>query len=120
MTISHATATPNAVVTSTASVQHPPLVVTGGFTFAATEGQAAISQPLATFIDPIQNSEPLSSYSAQIAWGDGTTSAALITLDSLTLIFTVMGSHTYQEEGTRMPPLERRIIAIANSGLLVS
>jgi subtilisin-like proprotein convertase family protein len=101
VTISHATATPNAVVTSTASVQHPPLVVTGGFTFTATEGQASISQPLATFIDPIQNSEPLSSYSAQIAWGDGTTSAALITLDSLTLVFTVMGSHTYQEEGTQ-------------------
>src|SRR5205814_94723 len=98
VTISHATA-PNATATSTADVVHPPLIVTGGSIFDAVEGISAVDLPVATFIDPVQASEAISTFSASINWGDGTSSAANITVDTATRIFTVRGTHTYGEEG---------------------
>ncbi|HEV3342525.1 MAG TPA: DUF4214 domain-containing protein, partial [Pirellulales bacterium] len=67
-------------------------------TAAATEG-AAFNGILATFIDAA-GSEPIGDYKATIDWGDGTVrSNATVAFNSG--VFTVSGTHTYAEEGTR-------------------
>ncbi len=105
VTIQHGTAQNRSAISS-ANVVHPPLVVTGGLTYAAIEGKL-MTLPVATFTDPVQGSEATSNYSATVNWGDGTsdvtgvTGRVFITVDQATGIFTVHGVHTYSEEGTR-------------------
>lgn len=77
-----------------------PLVGTGGFTYSASEGAAPTDQAVATFTDPGAPGLP-SDYSADIDWGDGTTTPAdAITQDAQTQVFSVSGSHAYADEGT--------------------
>jgi len=80
-------------------VQANPLpVVATGTTFTGTEGTALANQTVATFADP-GGAGPLTDYSADIDWGDGTASSAgTITVNSG--VFTVSGGHTYADEGT--------------------
>jgi hypothetical protein len=68
-----------------------------GTTIAATEG-AAFSGTVATFTDPDPNSTA-GEYSATIDWGDGSSSAGVIS-GSTGGPFTVSGTHTYVDEGT--------------------
>jgi FG-GAP-like repeat len=86
-------------VTSTANVVDASVVATGGFTVTAAEGSDSGSQTVATFTDPA-GPEALTDYSANIAWGDGTTSSGTITFNSSNSTFTVSGNHTYAEEGS--------------------
>src|SRR5207249_301721 len=44
------------------------------------------------------NTEPASAFAAVINWGDGTSSAGTVALSGGT--YTVLGSHTYTDEGT--------------------
>src|SRR5439155_1023412 len=97
VTISHDATTPQ-VVTDTATITDPAVVPTGGFTFNAVEGSLSASQTVATFTDP-GGPEALTDYAASIDWGDGSSSAGTITVSGG--VFTVKGSHTYAEEGTR-------------------
>jgi hypothetical protein len=64
--------------------------------FSATEGQPLTSVPVATFTD--KSGAALSSYVVTISWGDGATSAGQV-VDNGNGNFTVLGSHTYTEEG---------------------
>jgi hypothetical protein len=93
-------ATAKHTVNSVAVVTEVPIVPVGGFTVTATEGTASTSQPVATFTDPA-GAEALSSYSADIAWGDGSTTPGIITFagNSGSGTFTVSGSHNYADEG---------------------
>jgi hypothetical protein len=72
-----------------------PLAATGQ-TLTATEG-AQLSGVVATFTDA-DPSATLAQYSANIAWGDGSTSPGSISVGVSG--FTVSGTHTYMEEGT--------------------
>jgi len=76
----------------------PPVVATGGLTVTGTEGVMSNSQPVATFTDP-RGADPAGNYAATIDWGDQSTSAGTITLDSSTGVYTVSGAHAYAEEG---------------------
>jgi PKD repeat protein len=96
VTIHHDTAA-DVTVVSTADVADIPVVAIGGFGFSSVEGVASASQPLATFTDPA-GIVPQSTYSADIDWGDNTSSTGEITLAGS--LFTVGGSHTYAEEGS--------------------
>jgi hypothetical protein len=91
-------ATAQHTVHNVAIVTEVPIVPVGGFTVTATEGTASTSQPVATFTDPA-GAEALSSYSADIAWGDSSTTAGTITFDASSGTFTVSGSHNYADEG---------------------
>src|SRR5207253_11424453 len=83
---------------STATISDPAVVPTGGFRLTAVEGVGSGSQTVATFTDP-GGAEILTDYSASIEWGDSSTSSGTITLSAG--VFTVRGSHTYAEEGTK-------------------
>jgi hypothetical protein len=70
------------------------VVAEGGYILTATPGVLSTPQTLATFSDP-RGPSPLADYSAQISWGDQTSSAGALTFDATTGVFTVTGSHTY-------------------------
>jgi len=97
VSISHASAA-TATVTSSATVSDPSVVATGGYTFAAVEGATAAVQTVATFTDP-GGPEATADYSATIKWGDGATTAGVISFDAASGVFTVAASHPYSEEG---------------------
>ncbi len=78
----------------------------GHFTFAApisillnsaVEGQPLTNVPVAVFTD--SSGAPLSSYTATIFWGDGSSSAGQVVATSTPNTFLILGSHTYAEEG---------------------
>ena len=98
-----------ATVNPTARVAYPPLVVTAVATINTTFGASLTSQTVATFTDPglVANlaalgiSDPTTQFSASINWGDGSAAAAgVITYNSTTQIFSVIGSHTYAQAGS--------------------
>jgi hypothetical protein len=92
LTISHDVA-PDAVVHSSATVSDPAVIAIGGFTVNAVEGTNSGTQVVATFTDP-GGAEPLTDYSADINWGDGTpVSSGAISFAGGT--FTIKGDHTY-------------------------
>jgi hypothetical protein len=63
---------------------------------SATEGQPLTNVPVAIFTD--NSGAPLGSYVATIFWGDGSMSVGQVVADS-NGTFTVLGTHTYLEEG---------------------
>src|SRR2546425_3255781 len=96
--VSHDTA-PTASVASSATVSDPAVSPTGGFTVTAVEGADSGAQTVATFTDP-GGAEVVGDYAASINWGDGSlASSGSITLSGA--VFTVKGTHTYAEEGTK-------------------
>src|SRR5205814_674378 len=95
ITVGHCTA-PAGTATTKFNVSDPAVKTTGGPAFSVAEGAAIGSAVLATFTDP-GGAEPLSDYTASVAWGDGQTSAGTISVSGGA--FTVVGGHTYAEEG---------------------
>jgi hypothetical protein len=89
---------PNATVASTAQAADAPVIAQGGFTVSATSGVAFSGQTVATFYDPV-GPDGLAVYSANIAWGDGGTSAGSIAFNPVTNLFTVSGGHDYAVGG---------------------
>ncbi|MGH7138219.1 MAG: DUF4214 domain-containing protein, partial [Pirellulales bacterium] len=75
----------------------PGVNARGGQDITATEGVAIGAVQVAEFSDPICNLP--SDYSADIRWGDGTTSAGSISFNSSTGVYSITGNHTYTEEG---------------------
>ncbi len=69
---------------------------TGGYSVAATQGLPTGDQVVATFIDP-GGAGPVEDYSADIDWGDGSTSAGVVSYSAG--VFTVAGSHTFVSPG---------------------
>jgi hypothetical protein len=76
VTIHHDAAT-DVTVTSMAVATDRSVVATGSFAFSAVEGNLSTTQTVASFTDPA-GSETVGNYSAQIAWGDNSTSAGTI------------------------------------------
>ena len=98
VTITHDTSSP-VTITASITVSDPSVVATPA-TLTAVEGASATFN-VATFTDP-GGAEVVGDYSATIAWGDGTqTSNATIALNSG--VFTISGTHTYAEEGSKSP-----------------
>jgi subtilase family serine protease len=64
----------------------------------ATEGQPLNNVAVANFTDPT-GSQPVSDYTATIAWGDGAVTSGTIVADGGNT-YTVLGSHTYINAGT--------------------
>jgi hypothetical protein len=95
VTLTH-DAAPAATATDTATVSDPAVLATGGFTVGASEGSDSGLQTVATFTDPA-GAEALGDYAASIAWGDGSSSAGVLSVSNGT--FTVQGHHLYAEEG---------------------
>ena len=96
VTITHETV--SATVTSFAFVSEEPEevpTVVGGFSINAVEGQA-FTAAVASFTD---GNEPASEFTATISWGDGTVSQGTISGPDQNGVFTVIGSHTYAEDG---------------------
>ena len=63
-----------------------------------TQG-VALSEAVATFTDP-NGAAPVGNYTATVAWGDGQSSAAMISFDPASGTFTVTaGGHSYQSQG---------------------
>ena len=73
-------------------------ITASGTTFGATEG-ASFSGAIATFTDP-DTAATASEYSATIDWGDGSPTDTGVITGSLGS-FSVSGTHTYTEEGTK-------------------
>ncbi|HWB13784.1 MAG TPA: choice-of-anchor Q domain-containing protein [Pirellulales bacterium] len=85
----------SATATSTANVSDPAVNATS-VAISATKGVMA-TVAVATFTDP-GGAEPTSDYSAKIVWGDGQTSAGVIS--EANGVFTVTGTNTYAGSGT--------------------
>src|SRR5262249_24091541 len=96
VTLRHLTAEPQ-MVTSTATVSDPPVVVTAK-NLAVAEGAPTGLVTVATFTDP-GGPEALGQYAATINWGDGTpTTTGVISFSGG--VFIVQGGHTYAEESS--------------------
>jgi hypothetical protein len=88
-----------AAVQSTANVSNTTVTITvTGTTIAPTEGNA-FSGTVATFTD-VDQTDPVSAYTAKITWGDGSTSLGTVQTTSTQGKFTVSGAHTYAEAGS--------------------
>ncbi len=85
----------SAQVSSTATVADAPLTAAGIPVNAAEN--APFTLPVATFTDADPNAS-LSDYQATIAWGDGQSSPGSLSMNSQGVV-TVLGSHSYAEEG---------------------
>nr|MDP9122448.1 hypothetical protein [Acidobacteriota bacterium] len=88
--------TATAQVTSTAKVGTGNSLAAAPVNFSAGEG-APFNGPVATFTDS-DITRTAASFTASIAWGDGTTSAG--TVSGAAGSFTVSGQHIYPDEGT--------------------
>jgi hypothetical protein len=68
----------------------------GARAVTATEG-TSFTGPVGAFTDP--NNNPVSSFTANILWGDGSNSSGTITAGPGTGVYTVSGTNQYLEEG---------------------
>src|SRR5207302_721057 len=84
-----------ASATDAATVHDAALSATNGAGLTATEGAPA-STTVATFTDANPGASTADFAGTTIAWGDGSSSAATVTLSGS--IFSVKGAHRYEEE----------------------
>jgi hypothetical protein len=90
------------VFTTTATISDPAVALSAaGISTHTIEGASTGSLTLAKFTDP-GGPDATGNYSATIAWGDGTTTAASISLSGNVFTVTSTG-HTYGDEGTYSP-----------------
>jgi len=87
------------VVTGPQGPQATPVTATGGLHLTPIVGTPLANVAVATFTDP-SGVGPFSNYSADVAWGDGTSSAGTISFNAANGTFTVSGSHTYVAPGS--------------------
>ena len=83
--------------TSALTVADAPLSASGASTITGTEGATISNATTATFTDADPNGV-VADYVASINWGDGTSSAGVISASGTS--FVVKGSHAYTEEGS--------------------
>ncbi|HJT36648.1 MAG TPA: DUF4214 domain-containing protein [Pirellulales bacterium] len=88
---------PNATA-NIAATTTPQLSPIKQWTVSVTVGQSTANQDLVTFGDSVHL--PPSDYSAEINWGDGTTSSGTIAYDPGSWTFTAFGDHSYAQPGT--------------------
>ena len=99
----------SAAPTSKATVSNPVVIPPGGSVLkgtavsaAGTKGLAFSGLLLATFTDT-KTGQPVSAYNATINWGDGTSSAGVVSFNTTTKLFQVAGAHTYHKAATFNP-----------------
>jgi hypothetical protein len=92
----NAPGTASATTTSTATVAERDALTGSAAPISTTEG-TAVSGAVATFSDAFTGNTA-SDFTASIDWGDGTSSAGLVSGSGAA--FTVSGSHTYTASGT--------------------
>lgn len=85
-------------ITCIAATTASDITVNAAAISGLVEGLVSSSGPVASFVDS-NSPGSVADYSALIRWGDGTTSAGTILLESAGR-FTVAGSHAYAEEGS--------------------
>ena len=91
-----------AIVSATAAVAQAPLSAAAA-PLAAVEGVAVpAGTMLASFTDT-GGPDPISAYSATVAWGDGTTGAATVQQNGANFRVVSAAAHTYAEEGSYTP-----------------
>ena len=95
--INHGASLP-VTVGSVYSVADSPLVLTAAAAVTASEGILLNNVPVATFTD-LGGPEPLGDYTADVDWGDGSTSPGNITFSSATGVFSIAASHLYSVAG---------------------
>jgi hypothetical protein len=103
ITILHDATAPQ-VVTNTAVVADPAVVVTAGAGFSATAGVAPSVHTLATFTDPGGPETTGTPYKGTVAWGDGSSSTATLANGGIVLgsdgqTFSVNLAHRYTDGG---------------------
>ena len=99
VTVAHGAAPPApTTVTASAAVANPA-VVASPVAVLATAGAALSGVPVATFTDP-SGADVASAYTAGISWGDGTTSAGLVSLGTDGKTFTVKGNRSAYAAGS--------------------
>ena len=92
-----ATGASTSTVTSTATVAQSETLSAGAVTFTTTDGQS-FSGTVATFTST--NTAGLAAdFTATITWGDGATTTG--TVSGTSGVYTVSGTHTYTNDGTR-------------------
>jgi RHS repeat-associated protein len=79
------------------TVDDAPLHITPADPFTAVEGQDSGTHVLARFTDEDPNGQ-IGDYTATIIWDDGTQETGSIVLEN---VYTVIGSHTWDEEGDK-------------------
>ena len=84
----------SATSTATIAEVHPAGTVVSNLT-AGTGG--TFSGRVASFTDA--GTEPITNFAASIAWGDGTTSAGVVSASSTPGVLNVSGTHTYTHNG---------------------
>src|SRR5205823_1488437 len=113
-------ATNSVTVITTAHIVEEDMVLNaqGGFVLNGKELQP-VTGTVATFTG--ESGQPASAFKATIDWGDGTTSAGVITGPDQNGVFTVTGTHTYAEDGeveqdlVDVFPLKITIMSATNS-----
>ena len=75
----------------------PQLIQGQSWTLMPTVGETTGTQGIVTFSDSVHL--PASDYSAEIDWGDGTSSAGTISSDPIRWTFMVSGNHVYTQTG---------------------
>ena len=80
------------------TVADAALMLTGSYTFSATEGQASTTQTVATLTDAAGSYSNSSDLSVTIHWGDSMSSAGMLVSQG-NGIYLVQGAHTYAEYG---------------------
>jgi hypothetical protein len=84
---------------------------------SATEG-TVVSGTIATFTDP-GTTDPASAFTASIDWGDGTTTAGIVSAGSGAGAYVVSGTHQYGDELSSSPPTFFLInVTISEPGLV--
>ncbi|MHB1423964.1 MAG: autotransporter outer membrane beta-barrel domain-containing protein [Gemmataceae bacterium] len=76
---------------------------------SATEGQPLNNVPVAEFIDA--SGVPMSSYTSEIDWGDGTVTSGTVVATNTPDTFLILGSHTYINAG------DYTLTVVENNGL---
>jgi hypothetical protein len=107
--------TPGAQITSKAVVAAAaattPTITPVGQVVPATAGVPLSNVTVGSFA--YSGTPPPGGFQAIIAWGDGTTTAGTVTFDASTMLYNVVGSHTYKTGGTE--PITVAILASATT-----
>jgi len=89
---------PGAPITTTANVIDPSVVPSGAYSITVDEGTPVTGQTVAAFTNP-GGPETLADYVVTINWGDGQTTPGTLAYNSVSKLFTVTGSHLYNDNG---------------------
>jgi adhesin/invasin len=113
VTVTLSEVTPGAATATAHNTAFVGLPLAGEVTLTTVAERALVSGPIVTFTD-IDAGDLASAFKATIDWGDGTTSAGVVTGSNGT--FTLSGTHAYADEGSF--PLSTTITRTADNATI--